>query len=63
MGLLSFIYWLLTGPRRLQATDRTVHAPIRDKVGGKIGEEWFVAATLQSKPQLARSRVAKDRES
>jgi hypothetical protein len=60
MGLLSFIYWLLTGPRpaRRQMTDRTVREPTR----GKIGKEWFAAASLHSELQLVRSRVSKDRE-
>jgi hypothetical protein len=61
MGLLSFIYWLLTGPRpaRRQTTDR----PVREPTRGKIGEGGLVAASLPSKLQLARLRVAKNRES
>jgi hypothetical protein len=61
MGLLSFIYWLLTGPRpaRRQTMDRTVREPTR----GKIGEEWFAAASLHSELQPVRSKVSKDRES
>jgi hypothetical protein len=60
MGLLSFIHWLLTGPRpaRRQMTDCSVRKPTR----GKIGEEWFAAASLHSELQLMRSRVSKDRE-
>jgi len=55
MGLLSFIYWLLTGRR--PATDDTV----RELTRGKFGEEFFDAASPHSELQPARSKILKNR--
>jgi hypothetical protein len=59
MGLLSFIYWLLTGPRpaRRQTTDRTV----REFMHSKFSEGFFDAASPHCELQPVRSEISKDR--
>jgi hypothetical protein len=59
MGLLSFVYWLLTRlrPARRQIADRM----IRDFTHSKFGEEFFDAASPQCGLQPVRSEIAKDR--
>ena len=59
MGLLSFIYWLLTGPRpaRRQTTDRTA----RELMHSKFSEEFLDAAWPHCELQPVRCEISKDR--
>jgi hypothetical protein len=59
MGLLSFVYWLLTRPRpaRRQTADRMMRAFTHSK----FSEEFFDAASPQCGLQPVRSEIAKDR--
>jgi hypothetical protein len=59
MGLLSFIYWLITGLHagRRQITDGTVH----ELTHSKFSEKFFDAAPLHCELKPARAKILKDR--
>jgi hypothetical protein len=59
MGLLSFIYWLITGlhPGRRQTTDGAVHELTHSKFRGK----FFDAALFHGELRPARAKILKDR--
>jgi hypothetical protein len=59
MGLLSFIYWLITGlhPGRRRITDGAVH----ELTHSKFSEKFFDAASLRCELRPARAKIHKDR--
>ena len=56
MGLLSFIYWLLTGPRSAR---RQTTGTVRELTHSKFSEEFFGAAWSHCEPQPVRSEISK----
>jgi hypothetical protein len=58
MGLLSFIYWLITGlrPGRRQTT-----GAVREFAHSKFSEEFSDAASLHCELRPVRVKILKDR--
>jgi hypothetical protein len=59
MGLLSFIYWLITGPRlgRRQTTD----GAMRELAHSQFRKEFFDAASLRCELRPVRAKIFKYR--
>jgi hypothetical protein len=59
MSLLSFIYWLLTGPR--PARRQTMDGTVRELTRGKFGQEFFDAASPHCELRPVRSKISRRR--
>jgi hypothetical protein len=59
MGLLSFIYWLITAlrPGRRQTTDGAV----RELTHSQIRDEFFDAASLHRELRPVQAKISKNR--
>jgi hypothetical protein len=59
MGLLSFIYWLITGPR--PARRQTADGAVRELTNSQFSEEFFDEASLHCELRPARAKISKNR--
>jgi hypothetical protein len=59
MGLLLFIYWLITGLR--PGRRQTTAGAVRELAHGKFSEEFFDAASLHCELRPVRAKISKNR--